>query len=103
MHYYLGVAYAKTGALDNAITHLQAAVDGEVDVEDARFHFASALDRAGQWGSAKSIRRFATAHPMSSYTAFATRRGGSSIARRRCGRKRLAGCESRSRRSRPAW
>jgi tetratricopeptide (TPR) repeat protein len=75
MHYYLGVAYAKAGALDNAINHLQAAVTGDVDVEDARFHLASVLDRAGQWGKAKvEYDRFATAHPMSSYTAFATRR-----------------------------
>ncbi len=78
MHYYLGVAYAKSGgALDKSIGHLQLAVDGEVDVEDARFHLASVLDRAGQWGKARvEYERFATAHPMSSYTAFATRRGG---------------------------
>jgi len=77
MHYYLGVAYSKAGALDNAVTHLQAAVTGEVDVEDARFHLASVLDRAGQWGKAKAeYDRFATAHPMSSYTQYATRRAG---------------------------
>lgn len=76
MRYYLGVAYAKTGALDKAIEQLQAAVDANVDVEDARFHLASALDRAGQWGKAKiEYDRFATAHPMSSYAAFAMRRG----------------------------
>jgi tetratricopeptide (TPR) repeat protein len=75
MHYYLGVAYAKTGQLENAIVHLQAAVAADVDVEDARFHLASVLDRAGQWGKAKvEYDRFATAHPMSSYTQFATRR-----------------------------
>src|SRR5690606_18367738 len=75
MHYYLGVAYSKTGNLDSAITHLQAAVEGDVDVVDARFHYASALDRAGQWGRAKvEYERFATAHPMSGHTTFATRR-----------------------------
>lgn len=76
MHYYLGVAYSKTGVLDKSVEHLQAAVDGKVDVEDARFHLASVLDRAGQWGKAKvEYDRFATAHPMSSYAAFAMRRG----------------------------
>lgn len=76
MHYYLGVAYAKTGVLDKSIENLQAAVEANVDVEDARFHLASVLDRAGQWGKAKvEYDRFATAHPMSSYAAFAMRRG----------------------------
>lgn len=75
IHYYLGVAASKAGALDTAATHLQAAVDGNVDFEDARFHLASALDRAGQWGKAKiQYDRFATAHPTSSYTWYATRR-----------------------------
>jgi len=69
MRYYLGVAASKAGALDKAIIHLQGAVDGNVDLEDARFHLASALDRAGHWGKAKiEYDRFATAHPMSSYT-----------------------------------
>jgi tetratricopeptide (TPR) repeat protein len=77
MHYYLGVAGSKAGALDMAIVHLQAAVDGNVDLEDARFHLASVLDRAGQWGKAKTeYERFATAHPVSSYTWYATRRAG---------------------------
>jgi tetratricopeptide (TPR) repeat protein len=76
MHYYLGVAYSKTGVLAKSIEHLQASVDANVDVEDARFHLASVLDRAGQWGKAKvEYERFATAHPMSSYAAFAMRRG----------------------------
>jgi hypothetical protein len=75
MHYYLGVAASKAGALDNAIVHLQSAVDGNVDLEDARFQLASALDRAGQWGKARTeYDRFATAQPMSSYTWYATRR-----------------------------
>jgi tetratricopeptide (TPR) repeat protein len=75
MHYYLGVAYAKAGTLAKAISHLQAAVEADVSVEDARFHYASALDRAGEWGKAKvEYERFATAHPMSPHTTFATRR-----------------------------
>jgi tetratricopeptide (TPR) repeat protein len=75
MHYYLGVAYAKGGTLDKAIVHLQAAVEADVTVEDARFHYASALDRAGEWGKAKvEYERFATAHPMSPHTTYATRR-----------------------------
>jgi tetratricopeptide (TPR) repeat protein len=77
MHYYLGVAYAKGGALEKAIAHLQSAVEGDVEMEDARFHLASALDRSGLWGKARvEYERFATGHPMSSYTAFATRRAG---------------------------
>jgi tetratricopeptide (TPR) repeat protein len=76
MHYYLGVAYAKTGVLDKAIENLRTAVERDVEIEDARFHLASALDRAGQWGKARvEYERFATKFPMSSYTAFATRRG----------------------------
>lgn len=77
MRYYLGVAHARAGALDRAIEHLRAAVEGGVDIEDARFQLASALDRAGQWGKARvEYERFATKFPMSSYTEFATRRGG---------------------------
>ncbi len=75
MHYYLGVAYSKAGTLDKAITHLRAAVEGDVTMDDARFHYASVLDRAGEWGKAKAeYERFATAHPMSGHTTFATRR-----------------------------
>jgi tetratricopeptide (TPR) repeat protein len=75
MHYYLGVAYAKAGTLDKAIVHLRAAVENDVTMDDARFHYASALDRAGEWGKAKAeYERFATAHPMSGHTTFATRR-----------------------------
>jgi tetratricopeptide (TPR) repeat protein len=77
MHYYLGVAYARAWALEKAITHLQQAVDGDVDMEDARYHLAMALDKAGQWAKARvEYERFATAHPMSIYTESATRRGG---------------------------
>ena len=74
MHYYLGVAYART-ELDKAVSHLQAAVTGEVDQEDARFQLASALDRMGQLGKARAeYDRFATAHPQSQLAVFAMRR-----------------------------
>jgi tetratricopeptide (TPR) repeat protein len=77
MHYYLGVAYGRGGALEKAITHLQQAVDNDVDMEDARYHLALVLDKSGLWGKARvEYERFATAHPMSSYTESATRRGG---------------------------
>jgi len=74
MHYYLGVAYAKT-ELDKAITHLQAAVAGDVDQEDARFQLASVLDRRGAFAQARAeYDRFATAHPQSPLVVFAMRR-----------------------------
>jgi tetratricopeptide (TPR) repeat protein len=77
MHYYIGVSYAKGAQLEQAATHLEAALAQDVDFEDARFHLASVLDRAGQWGKAKiEYDRFATAHPMSPHAAFAMRRGG---------------------------
>ncbi len=47
--YYLGIAYAKASQLEKAIAHLQAAVDGDTDQEDARFQLASALDRSGAY------------------------------------------------------
>jgi tetratricopeptide (TPR) repeat protein len=75
MHYLLGIAYAKQNALDKAITHLTAAVAGNVADEDAHFQLASALDRAGQWAKARAeYERFATAHPQSKEAVFATRR-----------------------------
>jgi tetratricopeptide (TPR) repeat protein len=75
MHYYLGVAYAKSGKLDQAITHLQAALVVEPDFEDVRFQLASALDRSGAYAKARvEYDRFATAHPVSSFTQFALRR-----------------------------
>jgi tetratricopeptide (TPR) repeat protein len=74
MHYYLGIAYAKT-ELDKAVAHLQAAVAGEVDQDDARFQLASALDRSGVFGAARAeYDRFATAHPQSQLAVFAMRR-----------------------------
>jgi len=74
MHYYLGVAYAKT-ELDKAIAHLQQAVAGEVEQEDARFQLASVLDRSGAFALARAeYDRFATAHPQSALAVFAMRR-----------------------------
>ena len=74
IHYYLGVAYARTD-LDRAITHLQAAIAGDVDQEDARFQLASVLDRRGAFPQARAeYDRFATAHPQSPLAVFAMRR-----------------------------
>jgi len=73
--YYLGVAYAKGNELDKAIAHLTAAVAGDVDIDDARFQLASALDRAGQYPRARAeYDRFATAKPQSPHAMFAMRR-----------------------------
>lgn len=74
IHYYLGVAYART-ELDKAIAHLQAAVAGDVDQDDARFQLASALDRSGAYAQARAeYNRFATAQPQSQLAVFALRR-----------------------------
>ena len=74
MHYYLGVAYARTD-LDKAITHLQAAIAGDVDQEDARFQLASVFDRRALYPQARTeYDRFATAHPQSPLALFAMRR-----------------------------
>jgi tetratricopeptide (TPR) repeat protein len=74
MHYYLGVAYARTD-LGRAGNHLQAAIAGEVDQDDARFQLASVLDRSGAYLQARTeYDRFATAHPQSPLTVFALRR-----------------------------
>ncbi|MBA3502780.1 MAG: hypothetical protein H0T65_20630, partial [Deltaproteobacteria bacterium] len=75
MRYYLGVAYAKSAQLDKAIANLTTALAVEADHEDVRFQLASALDRSGAWGKARvEYDRFATAHPVSSFAAFAMRR-----------------------------
>jgi tetratricopeptide (TPR) repeat protein len=75
MHYYLGVAYAKGNALPKAIPHLQQAVSGDVDQDDARFQLASALDRSGQYAKARTeYDRFASASPQSPHAVFAMRR-----------------------------
>jgi tetratricopeptide (TPR) repeat protein len=74
IHYYLGVAYART-ELDKAIAHLQAAIAGDVDQDDARFQLASVLDRSGAYAQARAeYDRFATAHPQSQLAMFAMRR-----------------------------
>jgi tetratricopeptide (TPR) repeat protein len=74
LHYYLGVAYART-QLDKAIAHLQQAVAGEVDQADVRFQLASVLDRSGAFALARAeYDRFATAHPQSPLALFAMRR-----------------------------
>jgi tetratricopeptide (TPR) repeat protein len=74
IHYYLGVAYART-ELDKALGHLQQATAGNVDQEDARFQLASVLDRSGAYALARAeYDRFATAHPQSPFAAFAMRR-----------------------------
>jgi tetratricopeptide (TPR) repeat protein len=74
IHYYLGAAYAKT-EIDKAIAHLQAAVAGDVDQDDARFQLASVLDRSGAYAQARAeYDRFATAHPQSQFAVFAMRR-----------------------------
>lgn len=79
IHYYLGVAYAKT-ELDKALAHLQAAIAGDVDQEDARFQLASVLDRSGAYAQARAeYDRFATAHPQSQLAVFAMRRSATLV------------------------
>src|SRR5215468_9555571 len=74
MHYYLGIAYART-ELDKAQAHLQSAIAGDVDQDDARFQLASVLDRSGAYAQARTeYDRFATAHPQSPLAVFAMRR-----------------------------
>lgn len=75
MRYFLGIAYAKGNQLDKAITYLQAALDGEVEHEDARFQLASALDRSGAYARARTeYDKFATAYPQSQFSVYAMRR-----------------------------
>lgn len=75
LRYFLGVAYAKAGQLDKAIVNLTIALAVEAEHEDVRFQLASALDRSGAYAKARAeYDRFATAHPVSSFTAFALRR-----------------------------
>ncbi|MBA2541773.1 MAG: tetratricopeptide repeat protein, partial [Deltaproteobacteria bacterium] len=75
MRYFLGIAYAKGGALDKAITYLQAALDADVEHDDARFQLASALDRSGAYAKARiEYDKFATAYPQSQFAVFAMRR-----------------------------
>jgi hypothetical protein len=75
MRYFLGIAYAKGGALDKAISYLQAAIAADVEHDDARFQLASALDRSGAYAKARTeYDKFATAHPQSQFSVFAMRR-----------------------------
>ncbi len=75
MRYFLGIAYAKTNALDKAIAYLQAALDADVEHEDARFQLASALDRNGAYARARTeYDKFATAYPQSQFSVYAMRR-----------------------------
>jgi TolA-binding protein len=75
MRYFLGIAYAKSGALDKAVTFLQAALDAGVEHDDARFQLASALDRSGAYARARAeYDRFATAFPQSPFAVYAMRR-----------------------------
>jgi tetratricopeptide (TPR) repeat protein len=75
MRYFLGIAYAKSGALDKAVTFLQAALDAGVEHDDARFQLASALDRSGAHARARAeYDRFATAFPQSQFAVYAMRR-----------------------------
>lgn len=75
MRYFLGIAYAKANALDKAIAYLQAALDGDVEHEDARFQLASALDRSGAYARARTeYDKFATGYPQSQFSVYAMRR-----------------------------
>ena len=75
LHYLAGVARAKTGDVEAAITQLKTAVDTDTSDDDVRFQLASALDHAGQLAQARAeYDRFATAHPQSAFAVFATRR-----------------------------
>ena len=75
MHYFLGVAYAKTNDLAKAVSHLQIAVASDTEHDDVRFQLASALDRSGQYAKARAeYDQFATAHPQSGLAVFAMRR-----------------------------
>jgi tetratricopeptide (TPR) repeat protein len=75
MRYYVGVAQLKQGQTDVAVDMLTQAIAGDVDIEDARYYFAVALDIQGLSARARiEYDRFATKHPLSPFTAQATRR-----------------------------
>ncbi|MFN0252833.1 MAG: tetratricopeptide repeat protein [Kofleriaceae bacterium] len=75
IHYFLGVAYAKTNDLARAMGHLQLAVTTDTEHLDARFQLASALDRGGHFAKARAeYDQFATAYPQSGLAVFAMRR-----------------------------
>ncbi|MEO8552649.1 MAG: tetratricopeptide repeat protein [Kofleriaceae bacterium] len=75
IHYLIGLARLRANEVDKAVPQLEAAVNGDVAEEDARFQLASALDRVGQRAQARAeYDRFATAHPQSTSAASAMRR-----------------------------
>ncbi|MBP9087005.1 MAG: hypothetical protein KBG15_12865 [Kofleriaceae bacterium] len=75
MHYYLGVAQLKLTQPDAAVVALEQALTADVEIEDARYYYAAALDAQGQFARARTeYDRFATKHPLSSLTLYATRR-----------------------------
>jgi tetratricopeptide (TPR) repeat protein len=75
IHYLIGLAHLRANEVDKAVPQLEAAVNGDVTDEDARFQLASALDRVGQWNKARGeYDRFATAHPQSPSAVLAMRR-----------------------------
>ena len=80
------VAYSKESheAARRKVEELQPFNERYHKLEGADSHLASVLDRAGQWAKAKvEYDRFATAHPMASYAAFAMRRGATLSTHRR--------------------
>ncbi len=75
MRYYLGVAQLKLNQPEAAVAALEQALAGDVELEDARYFYAAALDAQGQAGRARAeYDRFATKHPQSPWTMQASRR-----------------------------
>lgn len=75
MRYYLGVAQLKLNQPEAAVAALEQALAGDVELEDARYFYAAALDAQGQAGRARTeYDRFATKHPQSPWTMQASRR-----------------------------
>ena len=75
MRYYLGVAQLKLAQPDAAVVALEQALGADVEIEDARYYYAAALDALGQGARARAeYDRFATKHPLSPLTMAATRR-----------------------------
>ena len=75
MRYYLGVAQLKLLHPEAAVVALEHALGADVEIEDARYYYASALDALGQAARARAeYDRFATKHPLSPLTMSATRR-----------------------------
>ncbi len=75
MRYYLGVAYAKAGTYDKAISYLRAAVAADVDEDEARFQLAAALDRSGAYAKARvEYEKYASKSPQSPRALYSMRR-----------------------------